>query len=222
MVTSVRLPRPDASAFRWNWRPMCPSEHLVQFYEVDAALLEALSEYIGAGLRAGEAAVAITTEAHRAGLEERLRGDGLDLDSARASGQYVELEAVETLARIMADGQPDPRRFSEVVGTVVARAAEGRRPVRAFGEMVPTREAGADLRAVLSGPRQRPQERDGLRATRQPSDRRIARRRDHRRVPLRRGQPLRRAAAAHPVDGRPGVALRRHGLFLHELTVRVA
>jgi hypothetical protein len=52
---------------------MGPSGHLVQFYEADAALLEAVSEYIGAGLRAGE------------GLEERLRADGLDTDSARGS-----------------------------------------------------------------------------------------------------------------------------------------
>jgi PAS domain S-box-containing protein/excisionase family DNA binding protein len=121
---------------RSTWRDLGPSEHVVQVYEADAALLEAVGEYIGAGLRAGEAAIAIATEAHRTGLEERLRADGLDLDSARASGQYIALDAAETLARIMADGEPEPDRFAEVVGAVVARATTGGRPVRAFGEMV--------------------------------------------------------------------------------------
>jgi PAS domain S-box-containing protein/excisionase family DNA binding protein len=121
---------------RSTWHEMGPSEHLVQFYEDDAFLVRTLTEYIGAGLRAGEATIALVTEAHRAHVEERLRSDGLDLDSAHADGQYVTLDATETLARIMADGTLAPARFEEVIGTVVRRAAEGGRPVRAFGEMV--------------------------------------------------------------------------------------
>ncbi len=138
----------DRSA-RSAGRQIGPVEHLVQFYEVDAALVEAVSEYIGAGLRAGDRVVAIASAAHRAAVDERLRGDGLDLNSARASGDYVELEAVDTLGQIMADGQPDPHRFAEVVGTVIARAADGRRSVRAFGEMVALLAAQGDHAAAV-------------------------------------------------------------------------
>ena len=121
---------------RSTWSEMGPSEHLVQFYEADAVLVETVVEYVEAGLRSGEVVIAIITEAHRAEVEEGLRSDGLDLDTACAGGQYLALDAAETLALIMADGRPSPARFEEVIGTIVARAAEGSRPIRAFGEMV--------------------------------------------------------------------------------------
>ena len=47
------------------------------------------------------------------------------------------LDARETLARFMVDGRPDAQRFTKVVGSLVADASmQGRRRVRAFGEMV--------------------------------------------------------------------------------------
>jgi len=121
---------------RSTWQQMGPSEHLVQFYEADAVVVETVVEYVGAGLRAGEVVIAIITEAHRADVEKGLRSNGLDLHAANAAGQYIALDAAETLAGLMTDGRPAPARFEEVVGTIVARAAEGGRPIRAFGEMV--------------------------------------------------------------------------------------
>jgi signal transduction histidine kinase len=121
---------------RSDWREMGAAEHVVQFYEVDAVLLDAVAEYIGAGLRAGDAGLVLATPAHRAGLEERLRAAGLDVAAARASGQYASLDAAETLARFMVDGTPDPARFSEAVRDVVARASSDGRRARIFGEMV--------------------------------------------------------------------------------------
>ncbi len=128
--------RDAVHAPRSTWREMGPSEHLMQFYEADAVLVETVVEYVGAGLRAGDVVIAIITEAHRAEVEDGLRSSGLDLDAACAGGQYIALDAAETLALIMAAGNPAPARFEEVIGTIVARAAEGGRPIRAFGEMV--------------------------------------------------------------------------------------
>ena len=125
-----------ARAPRSTWQLMGPAEHLVQFYEADAVLVETVREYIGAGLRADEVTIAILTETHRADVEDGLRADGFDLESAHAAGQYITLNAAETLALIMADGEPDPTRFEEVVAAIVGQAAESGRPVRAFGEMV--------------------------------------------------------------------------------------
>jgi excisionase family DNA binding protein len=121
---------------RADWRVMGAREHFVQFYEADAFLLEAVGEYIGATLRAGDAAIVIATPPHRAAIEKRLAAHGLDVAGARACGRYVALDAAATLARIMVDGAPDPGRFREVVGDVIAHATEGRRRVRIFGEMV--------------------------------------------------------------------------------------
>jgi signal transduction histidine kinase len=78
----------------------------------------------------------IATPEHRAGLEARLAAGGLDLSAARARAEYIALDAAETLSRIMLAGAPEPGRFAEVVGGVIAQAEQGGRHVRAFGEMV--------------------------------------------------------------------------------------
>jgi PAS domain S-box-containing protein/excisionase family DNA binding protein len=119
-----------------TWRQMGPAEHMVQFYEADAVLVETVVDYVGAGLRAGEVTIAIITAPHRVAVEQGLRSAGLDLAAAHAAGQYITRDAAETLALIMADGRPAPARFEEVIGTLVAHAAEGGRPIRGFGEMV--------------------------------------------------------------------------------------
>ena len=141
--------RSDDAAPRSDWRAMDPSAHFVQFYEADASLLSAISDYVGAGLRAGETGIVIATPAHRADLEARLRADGLDPDAARAGGHYIALDAADTLARFMVDGEPEPERFVDVVGTLVARAAESGRPVRAFGEMVALLAAEGEHAAAI-------------------------------------------------------------------------
>lgn len=133
---NVRAVREPLLAPVSDWSQMSESEHFVQFYEADAFLLNSLGGYIHAALDAGEVAIVVATEAHRAGLEERLREYGLDSAAAKASGQYVSLDAAETLSQFMVDGSPDAGLFEEVVGGVIERAARGGRRVRAFGEMV--------------------------------------------------------------------------------------
>ena len=111
--------------------------HVVQFYEGDVPLVDAIARFIGAGLGAGDAAVVIATERHRQGLEERLRARGLELAAARADGRYVTVDAAEMLAAVMRDDWPDEARFRQVVGGTIERAVGGRPlRVRAFGDMV--------------------------------------------------------------------------------------
>lgn len=121
---------------RSQWSEMCDSDHFVQFYETDLFLLNSLSGYIGQGLEAGDACIVVATKAHREALEEQLKAQGLDVAAASATGQYLSFDATETLSKFMVDGQPEPGRFNQIIGDIVARAAIGRRRVRAFGEMV--------------------------------------------------------------------------------------
>ena len=120
---------PAASPRHW-------SGHIVQFYEADATLVDGAADFLGTGLRSGDVVVVIATAEHCEGLEARFRADGLAVEAARAAGRYFALDANETLARFMVDGQPDPARFVEVIGGLIARATADGRPVRAFGEMV--------------------------------------------------------------------------------------
>jgi PAS domain S-box-containing protein len=111
-------------------------DHFVHFYENEEFLLDALSGYIGPGLVAGEVCIVIATELHRNGLEARLQRSGIDLPSIASTNQYIALDAERTLAKFIINGEPNPRRFATVIGTLLERATAGGRPVRAFGEMV--------------------------------------------------------------------------------------
>jgi PAS domain S-box-containing protein/excisionase family DNA binding protein len=124
-------------------------EHFVQFYEADAVLADAVADFVGAGLRADEAGIVIATQPHHRAVEERLRAAGVDLAAAVAVGRYVALDAAETLSRFTVGGTPDAERFVEVIGGVVGRAADGGRPVRAFGEMVALLALGGNTAAAL-------------------------------------------------------------------------
>jgi PAS domain S-box-containing protein len=112
------------------------AEHVVQFYETDTFLVDAVSGFIGAGLGAGEAGIVIATRAHREAIEQRLQANGLDLAAARARGAYISQDAGETLGQFMLDSLPEPKHFTELIGHLLAQAARGQRQVRVFGEMV--------------------------------------------------------------------------------------
>jgi two-component system NtrC family sensor kinase len=121
---------------RTDWSHLGASDHVLQLYEEDVHLLDAVQHFTGTGLAAGEAVVVIATPSHREQLEARLRAHGVDLSTACAQGQYVPLDAAETLAQFLVGGQPDAARFADVVGSVIVRAGSRYPRVRAFGEMV--------------------------------------------------------------------------------------
>ena len=130
-ITTVWAPAPIS-----DWSGMTEPEHFVQFYETDPYLLDSLGGFIGTGLCEGDACIVVATEAHREGLEERLQACRLDTVAARASGQFVSLDAAACLSRFMVDGAPEPARFNELIKGIISQAAEGGRRVRIFGEMV--------------------------------------------------------------------------------------
>src|SRR5258708_17376763 len=119
-----------------SWKELRESEHFVQFCESDVFIMNALSEVIGTGLKAGDACIVLDTKPHREGLEERLQEEGLDVATSRERGQYISIDAATTLSTIMVEGSPGPGRFGEGVGRMVVRAARGGHRVRIFGELV--------------------------------------------------------------------------------------
>lgn len=121
---------------RSAWDEMGDAEHFVQFYEADGFLLNSLSGFIGQAITSGDAAVVVATQAHRDGLDELLQANGLDVRSAKSRGRYVSLDAAETLSKFMLNGAPEPARFKEVLGGVIAGVTDGRSRIKAFGEMV--------------------------------------------------------------------------------------
>ncbi len=118
------------------WAEIGPCEHLVQFYEDSQTLVETLDGFIGGALRAKGAGVVIATREHLDALESTLTAGGIDLAAAQRNGQYIALEAGETLNQILANGWPQPDLFRVRVGTLIDKAQARWGSVRAFGEMV--------------------------------------------------------------------------------------
>ncbi len=155
--TAKRIPTQLSSddAAKWNiaprtdWTGMTETEHFVQFYEADGFLLNSLGGFIGSAINSGDAALVVATEAHRDGLDDLLTANGLDVAYAKSRGQFVSIDAAETLSRFMVDGSPQLDRFNEVVGGIIATVSDGRPRVRAFGEMVALLWADGEYQAAL-------------------------------------------------------------------------
>jgi MEDS: MEthanogen/methylotroph, DcmR Sensory domain len=112
-------------------------DHLVQAYSDDAFLAGIVSEYVGAGLTSGEAAILIATPAHQDAFQARLAGAGIDVAQALQTGQLLCLDAERTLASFMVNGTPDRTDFMRIVVAGLDRVRRaGYRQVRCFGEMV--------------------------------------------------------------------------------------
>ena len=118
--------------------PIDPHFHAVRFYENEQSLYRIVADFIGDGLVAGQPAVIIATPVHGSEIARELQALACDVGQLRTSGQLLMLDAHETLATFMKDGNPDPVAFRHTVGGALRRAAEGRpqATVRAYGEMV--------------------------------------------------------------------------------------
>jgi hypothetical protein len=126
--------------------------HGVRFYQDTASLCHIVATFLGDGLKRGEPALVIATLEQRVGVAAALAADGFEVELFRQAGFLFELDAVETLARFMAEGEePDRHRFFEVIGGVLQQIAGRRagRSIRAYGQMVDVLwQAGAHVAAV--------------------------------------------------------------------------
>lgn len=131
------------------WGELAPCDHLLQIYEQDAALLDALAGFVAGGLAAGEAAIVIATEAHRTALEQRLAAVEVDLGQAIGAERYLAFDAADSLAQFIVADWPDEERFTRWASGLLRRARGPGRRVRAFGEMVALLWGGGNAAATV-------------------------------------------------------------------------
>jgi DNA-binding NarL/FixJ family response regulator len=116
------------------------THHEVGFYSDDRRFLDDLTQFIGAALRAGNAAIVVSTESHRDSLLPRLQAYGLDVGAAIEQGRYIALDAGDALSTFMINGMPDPARFLSLFGNLIVTAGHAAKgePARVavFGEGV--------------------------------------------------------------------------------------
>src|SRR4051812_18195375 len=92
-----------------NFEVVRSGEHLVQFYEEEQFLIQALGAYVGQAFVQGESCVLILTDEHRSALETRLARGGIDARDYQRRGMYYAYDARETLACFMQDNHPNER-----------------------------------------------------------------------------------------------------------------
>src|SRR5579872_1911360 len=146
MSSNTPIPAAPSPIF---WGELAPCEHLAQFYEHDAVLLDTLARFVGAGLEQGEGVIVLATGEHLEALAQRLGASGVNLQQARSQDQYVTVLAEEALGKFMVNQWPDDQLFVKFVGKLIARAQNGGRRVRAFGELVALLWARGDVAATV-------------------------------------------------------------------------
>lgn len=110
--------------------------HVVGFYETEAFLVASVRDFLAPGLFAGNAAIVVATDSHRALFGRAIMKAGIDLGNAQRYGRYIALNASEVLSTFMVECMPDAARFRATIGKLVARVAEGQHDLRIYGEMV--------------------------------------------------------------------------------------
>jgi MEDS: MEthanogen/methylotroph, DcmR Sensory domain/Histidine kinase-like ATPase domain len=124
-------------------------EHVVQFYEDDGQLARTIGGYLTSALADGAVAIVIATEAHRRLFAAELEAAGMDSATSAREEKLIMLDAAATMARFVDAGRVDRDGFRRIVGSVVERAADSRRPVRAYGEMVALLWEAGDVLAAI-------------------------------------------------------------------------
>jgi hypothetical protein len=117
----------ESAAMVGDWRELLRhpnhGDHVAQAYQDSEFLGEALGEYIGAGLRGGEAALVIARPEQRAKLPSE-------------HAQLRVLDAQQTLGRLMSGSMPDWRSFQDIIGKSIAELRRRYARVRVYGAIV--------------------------------------------------------------------------------------
>lgn len=123
-----------------DWRDVLThnacGDHIVQVYQEESFLAEAVAHFIEAGLVQGQGVVIIATPAHWDIFSRCFSGSAIDLDGCIASGQIAVLDAEQTLATFVRHCAPDWALFRKAIAPVLDRLTARYGSVRAYGEMV--------------------------------------------------------------------------------------
>jgi len=129
-----------------------PAFHAVRFYESPESICQAAAEFIGEAIAAHQPALIIIRSERRALLLDDLGERGFDVDALLAAGDLLVLDARETLAALMVNGQPSASVLDEHAAVMFERLCHGRQDctIWAYGEMVDLLwESGDPVAAML-------------------------------------------------------------------------
>jgi len=119
--------------------PAAACGHAVHFYD-QAYPADAASDFIAAGLRAGDACVLLLTAPHRRAVEQRLRAQGLGAGARQGhNGSYRAIDTHQALAAMQVGGRLDLSRAQALLADILGPSGDGgKQRARAVGDLAPT------------------------------------------------------------------------------------
>ena len=110
--------------------------HSVHFY-ADAYPAEEASDFIAAGLLAGDTCIVMLIQPHRQAVEQRLTARGIKSGHQSShSGSYIAMDTHDALSQLMVDGRLDHDRATEALGSLMSQTSGSGR-VRLAGDPSP-------------------------------------------------------------------------------------
>ena len=123
-----------------SWRELLaypsPQAHIVQLYQDEEFLCDAVSTFASSGLARGEAVVLVATPGHARALAPKLKAKGFNMDVLQMTRQLTVVNAVEVLPRLMVDCMPDVSEFNQFARGLLQRINARYAKVRWWREMV--------------------------------------------------------------------------------------
>ena len=127
--------------------------HAAQFHANDRHFLDEVGGFVAATLRGGGPVVVAATDTTQLGIAHRLAEVRLDVAALVRRGQYLVVDAAESLAQFMREGRPDADRLAEIVHDLerfrLAYSDSADRPLTIFGEMAVPLCRNGEVKAVL-------------------------------------------------------------------------
>jgi hypothetical protein len=123
----------SAGAAELLQRP-APGDHIVQLYQDEADLGDALARFVASGLSLGQGVVVLGSTARWQALGARLRAGGIDTHGAVVRGQLRLFGAKVVLSSCMSHGVPDRLAFNEALGGILGLVRTRYPVLRVFGE----------------------------------------------------------------------------------------
>ena len=127
-----------------SWRQLlaapAPASHIVQLYDRDAFLENAVAHFAAEGLQRGEAVHLTGTLAHLDGIRRRLEAEGVNAKAATRSKQLALSDVHDAISFVAPNGTLDEGRFNAATRDSVAQALGDRRfsGLRLWGEITST------------------------------------------------------------------------------------
>jgi len=109
--------------------------HDLRLYADDEAFTDGIAQSIEAYLENGNASIVIATESHRSSLDQKLRADGVDVDTAVEQSDLMFLDIADALATFVAEVATDENRSASIPKVILeaVRTAKERHPHVAVG-----------------------------------------------------------------------------------------